>query len=135
MVISRTSPCSSIIGLGDEAVIDFPFSGIGFAHRDDAQGMGAHCINQTDEAVVDRAKSNGSGFAVVGAQIFRHHCGLPIKALKMDKIKAALFKRCLPFGLIPFEFHADNICILKGLGNRRLRLGPTHQAWGPGTCG
>ena len=131
MVISRTSPCSSIIGLGDEAVIDFPFSGIGFAHRDYAQGMGSHCVNQTNEAVVDRAKSNGSGFAVVGAQIFGYHGGLPIKALKMGKIKAAFLKRCLPFGLIPFEFHGNNICILKSVGNRCLRLVPSPQAWGP----
>jgi len=135
MVISRTSPSSPTSGSRFKFVIDFPFSGVGFTHRDNSDAVISHCERDCQYSPVQQPECRLTPLTIVAANVIKEDTSLPIKALKIGKIKATLLKRCLPFGLIPFEFHADNICILKGLGNRRLRLGPTHQAWGPGTCG
>jgi hypothetical protein len=121
MVISRTSQCSSIIGFVDESLIDFPFSAVGLAQRDDAQSMSSNGEDHTDKTVINKPKRDLAYFSVITSLVRRNHRGFPVNAMQLGKIKAALLKCCAALGFVPFELHGKYICILSSLGNSAVQ--------------
>ena len=113
-------------------IVSVPFTGIGFASGDDAGFLSTKSVRDHEHhhnGIADLTHADISGLSIIAARIFPHQHGMFEYLFGFFEADSMLSLIRSVFGLIPFEFHTQNILMDKSIVNI-IVFTKRHDFWG-----